>query len=89
MQNREKGEVLKKELSKISGVQSVRGSGLLLGIVLESANAKEITKDLMKRRILVNAPSENVIRIAPAYVVSDQQIVEFIQIFGEVLANAK
>ena len=87
--NREKGEVIKKELSKISGVKYVRGSGLLLGIVLESANAKEITKSLMKRQILVNAPSENVIRIAPAYVISKEQIIEFIQVFEEVLTNAK
>ena len=87
--NKEKGEILKKELSKISGVKSVRGSGLLLGIVLESSNAKEITKNLMKRRILVNAPSDNVIRIAPAYVLSDQQIFEFLEVFKEVLADAK
>lgn len=87
--NKEKGEILKTELSKISGVKSVRGSGLLLGIVLESSNAKEITKNLMKRRILVNAPSDNVIRIAPAYVLSDQQIFEFLEVFKEVLADAK
>jgi acetylornithine aminotransferase len=80
-----KGEWLKSEISEISSVEQVRGSGLLLGIVLTQPIAKEINGKLLERNILVNAPSENVIRIAPAYVVRDEQIREFIAVLKEVL----
>ena len=86
-QNFQKGERLKNELSKIEGVREVRGAGLLLGIVLEKENAKEITKKLEDQKVLVNSPNASVIRIAPAYVVSDDQISEFIEIFRKVLSE--
>ena len=82
-----KGEWLKSEISTLPGVLIVRGSGLLLGIVFEKPIAKEIYQKLMDRNILVNAPSENVLRIAPAYVVTDEQIQEFISKLKEVLKS--
>jgi acetylornithine aminotransferase len=80
-----KGEWLKSEISEIAGIDHVRGSGLLLGIVLNDPIAKDLHAKLYARKILVNAASENVIRIAPAYVVSDEQIREFIAGLKEVL----
>jgi acetylornithine aminotransferase len=82
-----KGERLKQALSQIEGVQTVRGSGLLLGIVLSNPIAKEILNHLGKQGILVNAPDANVIRIAPAYVVTDQQIETFISEFRKAMAK--
>ena len=84
--NLQAGELLKSELSKINGVREVRGSGLLLGIVLTNPLSKELMKSLLEKRILVNSPSDDVIRIAPAYVVSDSQIEEFITIFRKVIS---
>ena len=83
--NLQAGELLKSELSKINGVREVRGSGLLLGIVLTNPISKELMKRLLELRILVNSPSDDVIRIAPAYVVSDSQIEEFITTFRKVM----
>ena len=84
--NLQAGELLKSELSKINGVREVRGSGLLLGIVLTNPLSKELMKSLLEKRILVNSPSDDVIRIAPAYVVSDSQIEEFITTFRKVMS---
>ena len=84
--NLQAGELLKSELSKINGVREVRGSGLLLGIVLINPVSKELMKRLLELRILVNSPSDDVIRIAPAYVVSDSQIEEFITTFRKVIS---
>ena len=84
--NLQAGELLKSELSKINGVREVRGSGLLLGIVLTNPISKELMKRLLELRILVNSPSDDVIRIAPAYVVSDSQIEEFITSFRKVMS---
>lgn len=85
--NYEKGEWLKREISLLDGVREVRGSGLLLGVVFKEAEAKDIYRKLLSQGVLVNAPSEDVIRIAPAYVVSDDQIREFIASFKEAISK--
>ena len=83
--NFEKGEWLKREITGLEGVREVRGSGLLLGVLFKESIAKEIYMRLLARRVLVNAPSEYVIRLAPAYLVSDEQIREFVATFKEVI----
>jgi acetylornithine aminotransferase len=83
----ETGEFLKSELLKIDGVAEVRGRGLLLGIVLEKDWAKEIANFLLAKGVLVNAPNENTIRIAPPLIVSRNECNKFIKIFTEVLIN--
>ena len=83
----ETGEFLKSELLKIDGVAEVRGRGLLLGIVLEKDWAKEIANFLLAKGVLVNAPNENTIRIAPPLIVSRKECDKFIKIFTEVLIN--
>ena len=83
----ETGEFLKSELLKIDGVSEVRGRGLLLGIVLEKDWAKEIANFLLAKGVLVNAPNENTIRIAPPLIVSRKECDKFIKIFTEVLIN--
>ena len=75
---------LKLELSKNPIVESVRGSGLLLGIVLKNPVAKQFVIQLQTGGVLANATSESVIRIAPPLVVTDQQITDFIKTFREV-----
>jgi len=79
-----KGALLRNLLSPIRGVSKVRGKGLLIGIVLNQAKAKDVAAALLKRGFLVNAASEEVIRIAPAYIVSDRQIMSFVSAFNEV-----
>ena len=81
------GRLLIQELALIPGVQQVRGAGLLIGIELESGNAREISKKLLERGVLVNPANDTVIRIAPALIVSDAQIKKFITIFREVLVH--
>ena len=83
----EVGEFLKSELLKIDGVSEVRGRGLLLGIVLEKDWAKEIANFLLAKGVLVNAPNENTIRIAPPLIVTKKECDKFIKIFNEVLIN--
>ena len=81
------GEYLKAELLKIEGVSEVRGRGLLLGIALEQNWAKEIANYLLAKGVLVNAPNENTIRIAPPLIVTKKECAAFVRIFAEVLAN--
>ena len=83
----ELGEFLKSELLKIDGVVEVRGRGLLLGIVLAQDWAKEIANFLLAKGVLVNAPNENTIRIAPPLIVTQKECAKFVKIFAEVISN--
>lgn len=83
------GEYLKSQLAKIPGVTQVRGRGLLLGIVLEANIAAAVAAKAATNGLLVNAPSKNVIRIAPALIVSKSEIREFIKLFGKSLDEVR
>ena len=72
---------LKIKLGAIRGVTEVRGRGLLLGIGLDGGYAKALAAKLSDRGILVNAPNDETIRIAPALTVSKVQIDRFISVF--------
>ena len=78
---------LKLEISKNPIVAQVRGSGLLIGIVLKEPIAKKFVSDLQQNGILANATSDSVIRIAPPLIVSDSQVSQFIEVFRKVCAN--
>jgi acetylornithine aminotransferase len=75
---------LKLEISKSPIVQSVRGSGLLLGVVLKNAVAKDFVSQLQFAGLLANATSDSVIRIAPPLIITDEQIARFLEIFRKV-----
>ena len=74
---------LKIKLGAVRGVTQVRGRGLLLGIVLDGAYAKNLAAMLSDRGILVNAANEETIRIAPPLIVTKVQIDKFITIFSQ------
>ena len=78
---------LKLEISKSPMVASVRGSGLLIGVVLKEAIAKKMISDLQQSGILANATSDSVIRLAPPLIISDSQVLYFIETFRKVSAN--
>lgn len=81
------GELLIAEGSTIPGVKEVRGSGLLIGIELKSADAKAIQKKLEEQHILVNAANPRTIRIAPALVTSKEDVEHFLGALRNVLGN--
>ena len=76
---------IKDGLKDTPGIVEVRGSGLLIGVVLESPVAQKLIPRATAAGLLLNATSENVIRIAPPLVVTKKQIEEFISIFKECL----
>ena len=78
---------IKSSLSQLPGVKEVRGMGLLLGIVLEKEVAADMKRDLQNAGVLVNAPASDVIRIAPALIVSATEVKKFISIFSKVLGQ--
>ena len=83
----ELGEYLKTNLLEIAGVSEVRGRGLLIGIGLEKPWAKEIANFLLAKGVLVNAPNDQTIRLAPPLIVTKKDCDKFIKIFNEVMQN--
>lgn len=79
--------ILKSEISKLPGVAEVRGRGLLLGIVFNADIAFGIRDGLLAAGVIVNAPTPNVIRIAPALTVTEKEVKKFITIFTNVLSE--
>ena len=76
---------IKKELSSHPAVASVRGRGLLLGIVLKRESAKRLFQICQSNGLLVNAPNSHVIRIAPPLNISSKEVTTFIAIFKKSL----
>ena len=82
-------EYLLAELAVIKGVKEVRGAGLLIGIELDKPNAKDFAAKMAKAGVLVNAANESTIRIAPALIVTQAQLVKFVSIFRKVISDGK
>lgn len=82
--NAEKGALLRKKLAIIPGVVEARGKGLLLGIEVEEHLAKTIARELQQAGYLVNGANEDVIRIAPSYLVTEGQLIKFVKAFERI-----
>lgn len=80
--------LIREELTRLPEVSEVRGRGLLLGIVLKDADVTQVRDVLMNSGVLVNAPTSQVIRIAPALTVTTAEVKKFISIFTKVLEEA-
>ncbi len=81
------GEFLLTELALIEGVSEVRGAGLLIGLTLDAPVAKALTKRCQELGVLINAPGESMIRLAPALNVSMRQARKFVAIFRQALVE--
>ncbi|MGI8647869.1 MAG: acetylornithine transaminase [Acidimicrobiales bacterium] len=67
----------------------VRGSGLLLGIVLAAPVANTMEAMLLARGYLVNAVAPNVIRLAPPLILTDEQADNFLEAFAATLSTVE
>jgi acetylornithine aminotransferase len=69
-------------------VEEVRGAGLLLGMVLASADlARDVAARALAAGLLLNVTAERVLRIAPALVVTDAEIDEALGVLDGALAR--
>jgi acetylornithine aminotransferase len=81
----EVGDFLLAELALIPGVAEARGAGLLIGLTLERPIAKALTQKCQELGVLINAPGDSTIRLAPALNVSMKQAEKFVSIFAKAL----
>lgn len=69
-------------------VSHVRGSGLLLGIVLTEPLAPQVQQAAQGARLLVNAPAPDVVRLMPPLIIGDAEVDTFLQALPGVLDAA-
>lgn len=82
---REIGAYLRSQLQQLSAVSEVRGTGLMLGVVLESANAKEVVVAGLERGLILNAPNDKVVRLTPPLIIERRHVDECVTILQEIL----
>ena len=70
-------------------VAELRGAGLLIGVGLSKPVANEVAAAALGLGLIVNAPNESSIRIAPPLIVGDAEIAEFTTLFAEALEAAQ
>lgn len=80
-----KGEWLRAELAKSPAVQSVRGRGLMLGVVLNKSVAKDVVAAGLDHGLILNAPSSEVMRLTPPLVITDEELTQAIDRLHKVL----
>ncbi len=81
------GGRLQGAVREIPGVTSVRGAGLLLGVVLAGPHAREVTAAALQRGLVVNAVAPDAVRLAPPLLVSDAEIDEGVAILDAAVAS--
>jgi acetylornithine/N-succinyldiaminopimelate aminotransferase len=77
------GEHLRTSLDAVPGVKEVRGEGLLLGIGLDAPVSAQIAAAAVDAGFIVNPPSPDTIRIAPALNLTLAEADTFIQWFAQ------
>ena len=82
-----RGEQLRVVIRDIGSplVSEVRGSGLLIGVGLSGPVAREVAAKALELGLIVNAPNESTIRIAPPLIVGDSELAEFTELFTQAL----
>jgi len=86
---RVRGEQLRAAILGIGSplITDIQGRGLLLGIGLERPVAGAIAARALSLGLIVNAASDNRIRIAPPLIIGDAEIAEFVTLFTNALSS--
>ncbi len=73
---------------KYSFVKEIRGFGLMIGVELEIPG-KQIVLDAIEEGLLINCTHENVLRMLPAYILTEQDVDRAMVVLNRVFKKAK
>ncbi len=84
-----RGEQLRAAILGIESplITDIQGRGLLLGIGLSAPVAGAVAARALAMGLIVNAASENRIRIAPPLIIGDAEVAEFTALFTRALSS--
>ena len=80
-----RGAQLRAGVEELPLVVGTSGAGLLIGIRLSAPVAAEVREAAHERGLIINAPTADVIRIAPAFTIGDAEVAEFLTLFRAAL----
>ncbi len=86
---RVRGEQLREAITGLPGVAEVRGAGLLIGVGLAKPVAPAVVARAADAGLIINAPNDESIRLAPPLIIGDAEITEFIEKFTTALEAAE
>ncbi len=85
----ERGAQFRAALAEVPGVREVRGTGLLLGIVLAEPIARAVEAAGREAGVLVNAAAPDVIRLAPPLILSAEEAAHGIEVLGAAITSVR
>jgi acetylornithine aminotransferase len=82
-----RGEQLRELIGSIGSplITEIRGEGLLIGLGLAKPLGHPLADEALKHGLIINAPNDSSIRIAPPLIVGDAEIAEFRTLFTQAL----
>jgi acetylornithine aminotransferase len=82
-----RGVELRERIAAIGSplVSELRGSGLLIGIGLSEPVAPVIAARALELGLIINAPNDTSIRLAPPLIIGDAEVEQFITLFTKAL----
>ncbi|MCA0218575.1 MAG: acetylornithine transaminase [Actinobacteria bacterium] len=82
-----RGEQLRAAIVGLPLVEEVRGRGLLIGVGLSDDVAPAVVARALELGLIINAPNDASIRLAPPLIIGDAEIAEFIDKFTAALTH--
>ncbi len=79
-----KGEYIREKLSSMPNVKEIRGKGMMIGIVTEKDNAKEVAGKCVDNGLLI-LTAKNLLRLLPPLTISYEEIDKGLSIFKKVM----
>lgn len=80
----EKGSYMREKLMAMDGIKEVRGIGMMIGVVLEKDNAKEVATKCTEKGLLV-LTAKTLIRFLPPLNITKEEIDKGLEIFKSVI----
>ena len=69
-------------------VNEVRGRGLLIGVGLSEPRGSTVVAEAARLGLIINAPNDTSIRLAPPLIIGDAEVAEFIEKFTTALTTS-
>jgi len=86
---RVRGEQLVAAITGLPLVDDVRGAGLLIGVGLSAPVASAVVARALGLGLIINAPNDSSIRLAPPLIIGDAEITEFTEKFRAALTGVE
>lgn len=88
---RERGRQLRDAITAIDTdlIEGCRGQGLLIGVALRHPLAKALVAAAQQHGLIINAPNDTTIRLAPALTIGDVEVDDFVTLFTAAIRSVE